>query len=159
MLGAVYRAGRARLLIGGRGAFQPGPNRGADMSELADAPPGVAPTRPSPARLYDYFLGGTNNFPADREAAEYLRARIPDVADALWAHRGLPRPGGGVDGQPRYPAVPRHRVGPADAEQHPRVGAQDRPGSPRGVRGQRPDGGRARRRAARRGRHDGGNTG
>ena len=89
MLGAVYRAGRARLLIGGQGAFQPGPNREADMSELADVPPGVDPTRPSPARLYDYFLGGTNNFPADREAAEYLRSRIPDVADALWANRGF----------------------------------------------------------------------
>ena len=59
------------------------------MSELADVPPGVDPTRPSPARLYDYFLGGTNNFPVDREAAEYLKARIPDVADALWANRGF----------------------------------------------------------------------
>jgi hypothetical protein len=68
---------------------QPGPDRKADMSELADVPPGVDPTRPSPARLYDYFLGGTNNFPVDREAAEYLKARIPDVADALWANRGF----------------------------------------------------------------------
>jgi hypothetical protein len=59
------------------------------MTELADVPPGVDPTRPSPARLYDYFLGGTNNFPVDREAAEYLKARIPDVADALWANRGF----------------------------------------------------------------------
>jgi hypothetical protein len=59
------------------------------MSELADVPPGVDPTRPSPARLYDYFLGGTNNFPVDREAAEYLKARIPDVVDALWANRGF----------------------------------------------------------------------
>jgi hypothetical protein len=59
------------------------------MSELADVPPGVDPTRPSPARLYDYFLGGTNNYPADREAAEFLRSRIPDVADALWANRGF----------------------------------------------------------------------
>jgi hypothetical protein len=68
---------------------QPGPGRKADLSELADVPPGVDPTRPSPARLYDYFLGGTNNFPADREAAEYLRAHIPDVVDALWANRGF----------------------------------------------------------------------
>jgi hypothetical protein len=59
------------------------------MSELADVPPGVDPTRPSPARLYDYFLGGTNNFPADREAAAYLKAYIPDVADAVWANRGF----------------------------------------------------------------------
>jgi hypothetical protein len=59
------------------------------MSELGDVPPGVDPTRPSPARLYDYFLGGTNNFPVDRQAAEYLKAHIPDVADALWANRGF----------------------------------------------------------------------
>ena len=59
------------------------------MSELADVPPGVDPTRPSPARLYDYFLGGTNNFPVDRQAAEYLRTHIPDVVDALWANRGF----------------------------------------------------------------------
>jgi len=59
------------------------------MSELADVPPGVDPTRPTPARLYDYFLGGTNNFPVDREAAAYLKAHIPDVADAVWANRGF----------------------------------------------------------------------
>jgi S-adenosyl methyltransferase len=59
------------------------------MSELANVPPGVDPTRPSPARMYDYFLGGANNFSADREAAEYLRSRLPDVADALWANRGF----------------------------------------------------------------------
>lgn len=29
-------------------------------------------TRPSPARVYDYLLGGTDNFPADRELAEQL---------------------------------------------------------------------------------------
>ena len=59
------------------------------MSELADVPPGVDPTKPSPARLYDYFLGGTNNFPADQQAAEYLRAHIPDLVDGLWANRGF----------------------------------------------------------------------
>jgi S-adenosyl methyltransferase len=59
------------------------------MSELAGVPPGVDPTKPSPARLYDYFLGGTNNFPADQRAAEYLRSHIPDLADGLWANRGF----------------------------------------------------------------------
>jgi len=59
------------------------------MSELPDVPPGVDPTRPSPARMYDYFLGGTNYLPVDREAAEYLRSHIPDVVDALWANRGF----------------------------------------------------------------------
>ncbi len=63
------------------------------MSEPRDipsgGPEGVDLTRPSPARLYDYFLGGTNNFPVDREAAERLRAVDPDVADAMWANRGF----------------------------------------------------------------------
>ena len=50
---------------------------------------GVDPTRPSPARLYDYFLGGANYLPVDREAAEKLRAQAPDVVDAMWANRGF----------------------------------------------------------------------
>jgi SAM-dependent methyltransferase len=29
------------------------------------------------ARIYDYFLGGTHNFPADREAAEAMALRFP----------------------------------------------------------------------------------
>jgi hypothetical protein len=59
------------------------------MTEATDVPPGVDPARPTSARLYDYFLGGTNNFPADREVAEQLRASSPDVADALLANRGF----------------------------------------------------------------------
>ncbi len=59
------------------------------MSEIESAPPGVDPTVPSPARLYDYFLGGTHNFQADRDLAEQLRARIPDFADAVLANRGF----------------------------------------------------------------------
>jgi S-adenosyl methyltransferase len=59
------------------------------MTEAGEVPPGVDPTRPSPARLYDYFLGGTNSLPVDREAAEKLRAAVPDVADGMWANRGF----------------------------------------------------------------------
>jgi hypothetical protein len=61
----------------------------ADMTEIQDVPPGVDPTSPSPARLYDYFLGGTNNFPVDRELAEALKAVAPDVVDGMWANRGF----------------------------------------------------------------------
>lgn len=32
---------------------------------------------PSPARLYDYYLGGKDNFAADRAAAEKIRAVFP----------------------------------------------------------------------------------
>jgi O-methyltransferase involved in polyketide biosynthesis len=59
---------------------------------MADAqliPPGVDTTVPSPARLYDYYLGGSNNFEADREAAERIRTRMPELSDAAWANRGF----------------------------------------------------------------------
>lgn len=59
------------------------------MTAFPDVPPGVDPTRPSPVRLYDYFLGGTHNYPVDREVAERLKATVPDIVDAMLANRGL----------------------------------------------------------------------
>jgi hypothetical protein len=59
------------------------------MTAFPDVPPGVDPTRPSPVRVYDYFLGGTHNFPADQEVAERLKATVPDVVDAMLANRGF----------------------------------------------------------------------
>jgi hypothetical protein len=59
------------------------------MTEAEQVPPGIDPTKPSPARLYDYYLGGTDNFEADRRAAETIRARMPELADAAWANRGF----------------------------------------------------------------------
>jgi S-adenosyl methyltransferase len=54
-----------------------------------EVPAGVDATRPSPARLYDYYLGGTSNFEADRQAAEQIREQLPELADAAWANRGF----------------------------------------------------------------------
>ena len=59
------------------------------MTGTPRVPPGVDPTRPSPARIYDYVLGGTYNFPVDREAAERIRAQSPDLADAAWVNRAF----------------------------------------------------------------------
>jgi hypothetical protein len=59
------------------------------MTEAEQVPPGIDPAKPSPARLYDYYLGGTDNFEADRQAAETIRARMPELADAAWANRGF----------------------------------------------------------------------
>src|SRR6266571_4064851 len=46
------------------------------------SPPGngIDITRPNVARIYDYLLGGKDNFAADREAAKQLIEAIPDVA-------------------------------------------------------------------------------
>ncbi len=59
------------------------------MTETEQAPPGVDPTRPSTARLYDYYLGGTHNFAVDRVVAEKMKAVVPDMLDAVWANRGF----------------------------------------------------------------------
>jgi O-methyltransferase involved in polyketide biosynthesis len=59
------------------------------MTEAEQAPAGVDPTAPTPARLYDYYLGGTSNFQVDRDAAERLRANLPELTDAAWANRGF----------------------------------------------------------------------
>jgi S-adenosyl methyltransferase len=52
-------------------------------------PPGVDPSRPSPARVYDYLLGGKQNFESDRAAAELLKSRAPELVDSAWANRGF----------------------------------------------------------------------
>jgi hypothetical protein len=54
-------------------------------------PAGVDPTRPSPARMYDYMLGGTRNLQVDREATERFLAQWPDLLDAASANRGFLR--------------------------------------------------------------------
>jgi hypothetical protein len=59
------------------------------MTEEEQAPPDVDPSTPSPARLYDYYLGGSINFEADRAAGDRLRDALPDLYDAAWANRGF----------------------------------------------------------------------
>lgn len=59
------------------------------MGEPGHPPPGVDASRPSPARLYDYYLGGTNNLPVDREFGDLIKAAVPDLLDGVWANRGF----------------------------------------------------------------------
>lgn len=59
------------------------------MSEPENVPPGVDLDKASPARLYDYYLGGKDNYPIDREAAERIRAVVPELEDIAWANRGF----------------------------------------------------------------------
>lgn len=43
----------------------------------------------SPARVYDYLLGGKNNFTADRNAAEHLLGLVPEGKAAMRANRAF----------------------------------------------------------------------
>ncbi|QRO00021.1 SAM-dependent methyltransferase [Archangium violaceum] len=49
-----------------------------NADELARIP-GVNPEVPNAARIYDYTLGGTHNFEADRQAAEYMFSLVPST--------------------------------------------------------------------------------
>ncbi|WP_460522132.1 SAM-dependent methyltransferase [Flindersiella endophytica] len=55
----------------------------------AEIPPGVDPTRPSSGRMYDYYLGGTENLPVDREAVQRMLDLGLDLSDMAWANRGF----------------------------------------------------------------------
>jgi hypothetical protein len=41
------------------------------------------PDIPSPARIYDYLLGGKDNYPADRQAGDEIIARLPNSRQAV----------------------------------------------------------------------------
>lgn len=55
------------------------------------APPGVDTTRPSIARVYDYYLGGKDNFAVDRQAAHMAMQVTPDGPEAGRACRAFLR--------------------------------------------------------------------
>ena len=57
------------------------------MSESAAVPDG--PAAPSPAGIYDFWLGGDANGPADREAAQRIIAAVPEIRQIAWANRGF----------------------------------------------------------------------
>jgi hypothetical protein len=61
------------------------------MDRPAWAPPEVDLDRPSPARIYDYMLGGLHNFAVDRQMAEQIIAVAPEVRLAAHANRGFLR--------------------------------------------------------------------
>jgi SAM-dependent methyltransferase len=47
--------------------------------------------RPSPARIYDYLLGGAHNFAVDRQVAEQMIAVHPEARQAVLANRAFLR--------------------------------------------------------------------
>ncbi|TDD81853.1 SAM-dependent methyltransferase [Actinomadura darangshiensis] len=60
----------------------------ADSGE-ASAMPGVDASTPSVARMYDYFLGGKDNYAADRAAAEAVVRALPTVEGVARANRAF----------------------------------------------------------------------
>jgi hypothetical protein len=62
----------------------------SDTSEAdPNAPVGVDPTRASVARVYDFLLGGKDNYEIDRRTAAELAAALPDVVDLATENRAF----------------------------------------------------------------------
>jgi hypothetical protein len=60
-----------------------------DWSEEERPATDLRPEVPHPARIYNYFLGGKDNFPADRAAAEQMIAIAPQTPGAARANRAF----------------------------------------------------------------------
>ena len=56
---------------------------------MAELPPEIDTSRPHPARMYDYFLGGKNHFAADRETADTVLASAPTTRIAARENRAF----------------------------------------------------------------------
>ncbi len=69
------------------------------------------PDIPSAARVYDYLLGGKDNYPADRAVAESMIAQLPNVRTAVQWNRAFLR------------RVVRYLVGEAGIRQIVDIGA------------------------------------
>ncbi|WP_433315033.1 SAM-dependent methyltransferase [Micromonospora sp. CA-269861] len=54
---------------------------------MTDQPAPDVTTRPNVARMYDYFLGGSHNFPADRAAADRVLEIFPETGVAAQTNR------------------------------------------------------------------------
>ncbi len=61
------------------------------MDRPAWVPDDIPRDRPNAARMYDYFLGGYNNFEIDRKAAEQATAIWPDMPLVMQANRAFLR--------------------------------------------------------------------
>lgn len=55
------------------------------------APPEIDLDRPNAARVYDFFLGGSHNFAADREMARMAIEMWPELPEIMQANRGFLR--------------------------------------------------------------------
>lgn len=61
------------------------------MSEASFTPERIDTKTPHPARMYDYYLGGRDNYEADRDAAERVLGVLPDVRVTARSNRDFLR--------------------------------------------------------------------
>ncbi|WP_329237058.1 SAM-dependent methyltransferase [Actinoallomurus sp. NBC_01490] len=63
----------------------------APEPDRSDAPAAIDTSVASPARMYDYYLGGTQNFASDRRAAQEIYTMIPELPEIARDNRAFLR--------------------------------------------------------------------
>jgi SAM-dependent methyltransferase len=66
-----------------------GSGRDTDAGGGIAGAPGIDTSTAHPARVYDYWLGGKDNFAADREAGELAMQAYPQLAEAVQSNRAF----------------------------------------------------------------------
>ena len=56
-------------------------------NEQESAPHGIDTSKPSVSRVYDFLLGGKDNYEVDRQMAKMALTVAPDAPEAAWANR------------------------------------------------------------------------
>lgn len=64
---------------------------GAGVDQQISVPEDIDVEQPSAARVYDYYLGGSHNFAADRAMAQQAIQMWPDLPQIMQANRGFLR--------------------------------------------------------------------
>jgi hypothetical protein len=59
------------------------------VAKQTKAAGGSVPTQPSPVRIYDYLLGGKDNYRVDRDAVQRVTAEMPGVKEGIQAARAV----------------------------------------------------------------------
>jgi len=60
-----------------------------DVAEFALSAPEIDPNKASPARIYDFWLGGSQNFAVDRELGRRMADTLPSLPAAARANRAF----------------------------------------------------------------------
>jgi SAM-dependent methyltransferase len=60
-----------------------------ESAELALSVSEIDPNQPSPARIYDFWLGGSQNFAVDRQVGERAAESMPTLVAAIRANRAF----------------------------------------------------------------------
>ncbi|MGW1537856.1 SAM-dependent methyltransferase, partial [Streptomyces aureus] len=57
------------------------------MTGTGSTADGIDTTRPHPARMYDWYLGGKDNYPVDERLGQQITARDPGAKRAARSNR------------------------------------------------------------------------